>query len=119
MRDGAAVVERIVVVALHLALLIAAVHIDDAVVVVAAADQHEDPLARRVLDELHAVRRLKLAHGAGILAVQEARVVGEMPLLAVLVEAERPRLERRHARRVGDASRARRRAFMRTLAPAC
>ena len=53
--DGAAVVQRIVVVAADLPLMAAAVGIDDAVVVVAAADQHEDPLPLAVLDELHAV----------------------------------------------------------------
>src|SRR5436190_2705554 len=101
-RDRAAVVERVVVVALHLALLIAAIHVDDAVVAIAAADQNEDALARRILNELHTVRRLELPHGARVLAVQEARVVGEMALLAVLVKTERPRLKRRDSRRVGE-----------------
>src|SRR5215467_6351735 len=47
--NRSAVEQRVLVVATHLPLVAAAVGIDDAVVVVAAADQHEDPLPYAVL----------------------------------------------------------------------
>ena len=56
----AAVVEGIVVVAANLTLLTPPIGVDDAVVAVAAADHHEDPLALAVFDELHAVGLLEL-----------------------------------------------------------
>src|SRR5690606_22968747 len=98
--DRAAVVKRIVVVAAHLALLLAAVEIDDPIVAVAGADEHEDALPRAILRELDAVRRLVLPNAARRLAVQEHRVVAQLPALAVPIDAERPRLKRRHAARL-------------------
>src|SRR5690606_20898931 len=88
----------IVVVAADLALLLAAVEIDDPIVAVAGADEHEDALPRTILDELHAVRRLELTHAAGRLAVQEQRIVAKLLFLPVPVQPERPRLKRRDAR---------------------
>src|SRR5256885_16874428 len=48
--DRPAVKQRVFVISADLALMAAAVGVDDAVVVVAAADQHEDALARAVFD---------------------------------------------------------------------
>src|SRR4029078_5816912 len=56
---GASVVDRVVVVAADLALMAAAVHVEDAVVVVAAADQLEDSLPLLVLPALHAAPLLE------------------------------------------------------------
>ena len=57
--------------------------IEDAVVAVAAADQHEHALPLAVLDELHAVALLELPRAAWRLAVQEHRVVLQEPPLPV------------------------------------
>src|SRR5258706_12514057 len=62
--NRAAIEQRVLVVSTDLALVAAAVGVDDAVVVVAAADQAEDPLPAAIFDELKAGRQLELAWAA-------------------------------------------------------
>src|SRR5215470_19580867 len=69
--DGAAEIQRVVGVALHLPLLLAPVGVDEAPVPVAAAHHDEDPLAIALLQELHAEAVLELAWTAGRQAMQE------------------------------------------------
>src|SRR5215831_7879432 len=64
LRDRSSVEQRILVVSTDLTLMAAAVGVDDPVVVVAAADQHEDALARAVFDELQAGLELELTRAA-------------------------------------------------------
>ena len=63
---GTAVVQRIVVIAPDLTRVPAAIHLDDPIVAVAAADQDENPLPVAVFDKLHAVGQ------AGTAAVRPA-----------------------------------------------
>ena len=97
-----AVIERIIVIAADLAGMAAAVEVDDAVIGVSPANQHENALPFTVFDELDAVRQLKLAWSARRFAVQIRRIVLQKPALAVPIQGERPRLHRRHLRRVSD-----------------
>src|SRR5690606_39540877 len=62
----------------------------------------EDALTLAVLDELNAEVGLEMTHAARRLAVDEQRVVLQEAALAMLIEPERPRLERRDSARVGD-----------------
>ena len=59
----------------------AAVEVNDAVIVVSAANQHENPLPVTIFHELHAVGELELPGSAGRFAVDERRVVLQKPLL--------------------------------------
>src|SRR5688572_7495610 len=95
-----AIVQGVIVISTDLAHVSTAVGVDDAVVAVAAAHQHEHALSGAVLDELDAVALLELTGPARRLAVQERRVVLQETALAVRVETERPWLHRRHLRRV-------------------
>ena len=52
--DGAPVIQRVVVVSADLPDCIAAVQVDDAIVAVAAAQQHENAFPRSILDESQA-----------------------------------------------------------------
>src|SRR5262245_41321066 len=88
--DGAAEIQWIVGVALHLSLLLAAVGVDEAPVPVATAHHHEDPLPIALLQELHAEAILELAWTAGRQAIQEHRIVFEERPLTVDVQIARP-----------------------------
>src|SRR4026207_2416872 len=88
---SAAVIERVIVIAAHLTLLSAPVHLDDPVVAVAAADQDENPLTLAIFDELHAVGQLELTDSPWRLAVEVRRVVLQESALTRGVQRQRPR----------------------------
>src|SRR4030095_9053982 len=90
------VIERVIIVAAHLAGMSASVSIDDPEIVVTTADQHENPLPRAIFHELNAVGELELARSAGRLAIQKHRIVLQETALALEVERTRPRLQRCH-----------------------
>ena len=82
-----AIEERVVVVALKLADVLAAVGVDDAAVAVAAAQQDEHALEVGLLDELESVDLLELARAAGRLTGQEHRIALQERALPQLIEA--------------------------------
>src|SRR6185369_13826357 len=70
---SAAIVERIVVIAGNQTRRAILPHIDDPVIVVAAAHQEENSLASPVLHELHSEARFILTRTAGRLAIEVHR----------------------------------------------
>src|SRR6516165_4197563 len=88
--DGAAEEERIVGVALDLALLLARIGVNQTPVPVAAAHHDEHALPIALLQELHAIAVLELTGPARRQAVDEHRVVFEERALTVHVQIARP-----------------------------
>src|SRR5204863_3260393 len=84
--DRAPVIQGIIVIPANLTLVATAVEVDDAVVGVPTAEEHENALTFTILDELHAFRQLELTGTSGRLAVDVGRIVGEEPALAFPVE---------------------------------
>ena len=60
-----AVIQRIVGITPKLALLGAAIRIDNSIVVIAAADEDKDALAIMILNKLHPIGKLELARSTG------------------------------------------------------
>src|SRR5215831_20956116 len=84
--DGAAEIQRVVGVALHLALLLARVGVNKTPVPIASSHHREDALPIALLEELEAEPVLEHARPALRQTVHEHRIVLEKVLLAIRVQ---------------------------------
>src|SRR5204862_5429586 len=97
---GSAVIQRVIRISSRLALLFASICIDDAVISIDAADQHEDPLMVPVLRKLNAVPHLELSGTSRWDAKKVGGIILQKILLSVNIQVARPGLEWRNFLRI-------------------